>query len=184
MRIEETSLPGVLQIEPKVFGDERGFFLETWNARRYADAGLDINFVQDNLSRSRRGTLRGLHYQDPNPQGKLVWVLEGEVFEQQLVAIGLGELVGSPSFGRWVGAELSAENKRQMFVPEGFAHGFVVTSETALFHYKCTDFYAPQHERALRWNDPDLAIDWPLEGDPILSEKDANAPLLRELTGG
>lgn len=170
----QTDLPGVLVFEPDVFGDARGFFMESFNARRYIDAGLpdDLAFVQDNLSRSARGVLRGLHFQHPNPQGKLVGVLEGEVFD---VAVDIR--VGSPTFGRWTGATLSAGNKRQLWVPPDFAHGFVVTSESALFFYKCTDYYSPEDEGSILWNDPSIEIEWPVEA-PALSEKDAAAPTL------
>lgn len=174
MKIESTALPGVLLIEPDVFGDARGFFLETWNRRRYRDAGLDQEFVQDNMSLSRKGILRGLHFQNPNPQGKLVQVLQGEVFD---VAVDIR--VGSPTFGRWFGALLSGENHRQLYVPDGFAHGFCVLSETALFSYKCTDFYNPGAEYSLRWDDPDLGITWPIE-NPILSAKDQSARYLKD----
>ena len=172
MKVLETELPGVLVVEPYVFGDERGFFLETWNQARYEDAGLPGNFVQDNLSFSSRGVLRGLHFQNPHPQGKLVHVLQGEVFD---VAVDIR--VGSPTFGRWVGVSLSSENKRQLWVPEGFAHGFVVTSEKALFSYKCTDFYHREAEAGVVWNDPDIGIDWPI-ANPTLSDKDRAAPRL------
>ena len=176
MTVIETSLSGVLLIEPRVFGDARGFFCETYQAERYAAAGIAARFVQDNVSRSGRGTLRGLHFQaPPHAQAKLVSCLDGAVFD---VAVDLR--VGSPTFGRWTGAELSADNMRQMFVPEGFAHGFVVTSETALFSYKCSDVYAPEVEGAIVWNDPDLAIDWPVS-DPILSARDAAAPAFAAL---
>jgi dTDP-4-dehydrorhamnose 3,5-epimerase len=158
VNIIETDLPDVLIIEPKVFGDDRGFFMETWNRERYAEAGIPTEFVQDNLSFSRKGVLRGLHFQDPNPQGKLVSVLQGEVFD---VAVDVKR--DSPTFGKWVGVNLSFENKRQLYVPEGFAHGFCVTSEFALFSYKCTDSYSPKKERILMWNDPDVGIDWPLK---------------------
>lgn len=170
MHLTQTAVPDVLLIEPRVFGDARGFFMETWNARTFAEAGLDLQFVQDNHSRSAAGTLRGLHYQIRQPQGKLVRVTVGEVFD---VAVDLRR--GSASFGRWVGERLSAENKRMLWVPPGFAHGFLVLSEAAEFQYKCTDFYAPEHERCIRWDDPDLAIDWPLPGgrEPLVSEKDA-----------
>jgi dTDP-4-dehydrorhamnose 3,5-epimerase len=166
MNIEATCLPGVLLIKPEVFGDARGFFLESWNRRRYAEAGLDRDFVQDNLSFSRRGILRGLHFQNPGPQGKLVQVLRGEVFD---VAVDIR--VGSPSFGQWYGTVLSEENHHQLYVPENFAHGFCVTSETALFAYKCTDFYRPANEHSLLWNDPDIGIAWPIDS-PELSAKD------------
>ena len=171
MNVIATDLPGVLIIEPQVFGDERGFFYESFNAKAFKDAtGIDTPFVQDNHSRSLKGVLRGLHYQWPNPQGKLVSVLEGEV---QDVAVDIRS--GSPSFGHWVGVELSEENQRQFWVPPGFAHGFIVLSDSADFLYKATDYYAPEHERCIAWNDPDLAIDWQLPADlsPSLSAKDA-----------
>lgn len=171
MTVIETPLAGVLLIEPRVFGDARGFFCETYQAARYAEAGIAARFVQDNVSRSGRGTLRGLHFQaPPHAQAKLVSVLDGAVFD---VAVDLR--AGSPTVGQWFGADLSAGNMRQMFVPEGFAHGFVVTSETALFSYKCSGVYAPHAEGSIRWDDPDLAIGWPV-ADPVLSAKDANAP--------
>jgi dTDP-4-dehydrorhamnose 3,5-epimerase len=166
MNLIETTLPGVVIIEPKVFGDERGYFLETWNQARYEAAGLPEAFVQDNLSFSRRGVLRGLHFQNPHAQGKLVYVLQGEVFD---VAVDIR--LGSPTFGQWVAERLSADNKRQFYIPPGYAHGFCVTSETALFAYKCTDLYQPQAEGSILWNDPDLAIPWPVS-DPELSAKD------------
>ena len=175
MNILPTEISGPLIVEPDVFGDARGFFLETWNHRRYSELGLPDQFVQDNLSFSRRGTLRGLHFQNPNPQGKLVFVLAGEVFD-----VAVDVRTDSPTFGRWVGVTLSAENKRQFWVPAGFAHGFCVTSETALFAYKCTDFYNPQSDGGVRWNDPELAIAWPV-AEPILSGKDAQAPLLKDV---
>jgi len=163
-----TELPEVLILEPKVFGDERGFFYESFNARAFAEAtGLTCQFVQDNHSRSQRGVLRGLHYQIQQAQGKLVRVTAGEVFD---VAVDIRR--SSPNFGRWVGVHLSAENKRQLWVPEGFAHGFAVLSEDAEFLYKTTDYYAPTHERCIRWDDPELAIDWPLADAPQLSAKD------------
>jgi dTDP-4-dehydrorhamnose 3,5-epimerase len=175
MNVLRCELAGLLVLEPKVFGDARGFFLETWNRRRYQEAGLDADFVQDNLSFSRQGTLRGLHAQNPNPQGKLLQVLQGEVFD---VAVDLRR--SSPSFGKWHGVVLSAENKRQFYVPPGFGHGFAVLSETALFHYKCTELYSPKDELSIRWDDPDLGIQWPLK-QPLLSERDAKAPWLREV---
>lgn len=174
MLIHTTNLPGVVIIEPRVFGDERGFFMETWNQARYAEAGLPERFVQDNLSFSRHGVLRGLHFQNPNGQGKLVSVLQGEVFD---VAVDIR--LGSPTFGQVASVRLSAENKRQFYIPPGFAHGFCVTSETALFAYKCTEFYEPKAEASLRWNDPALAIAWPIE-QPELSAKDAAAPTLAD----
>lgn len=169
MKVIPTALPEVLILEPQVFGDERGFFYESFNARRFTElAGVQRDFVQDNHSRSQRGVLRGLHYQLQQAQGKLVRVSAGEVYD---VAVDVRR--SSPTFGRWVGAHLSAENKRQMWIPEGFAHGFLVLSEFAEFLYKTTDYYAPAHERCIRWDDPALAIDWPLDGlAPQLSAKD------------
>ena len=175
MRITETELAGVLLVEPDVYGDARGYFLETWSRARYAAAGLDVDFVQDNLSLSRRGALRGLHFQNPQAQGKLVCVVSGEVYD-----VAVDVRAGSATFGRWVGVTLSGEDKRQLYVPPGFAHGFCVTSETALFAYKCTRPYSPAAERGVRWDDPDLGIDWPLS-DPLLSEKDRTAPRLRDV---
>jgi len=175
MHIKETTLPGVRLIEPKVFGDERGFFMETWNAARYAEIGLPERFVQDNLSFSRRGVLRGLHYQHPNAQGKLVYVLQGEVFD---VAVDIR--VGSPTFGQTAVAILSSENKRQFYIPPGFAHGFCVTSETALFAYKCTELYDPKAENSILWNDPAIAIAWPVDA-PELSAKDRAALTLMDV---
>ncbi len=175
MIIEQTRLPGVLVCKPRVYQDSRGFFMELWNERVYAEYGLDLRFVQGNLSYSRRGVLRGLHYQNPDPQGKLVSVLEGEVFD---VAVDIR--AGSPTFGEWFGLTLSAENRHQVYIPPGFAHGFVVTGETALFCYGCTNFYSPEGDGSIRWDDPDLGIPWPVEA-PLLSEKDAAAPLLHEV---
>lgn len=174
MQVVQTSIPEVLIFEPKVFGDDRGFFFESFNQRLFAQAtGRSPDFVQDNHSKSARNVLRGLHYQIRQPQGKLVRVTAGEVFD---VAVDLRR--ASPTFGQWVGARLSADNKRQLWVPEGFAHGFLVLSESAEFLYKTTDFYAPEHERCLRWDDPALAIEWPLQGAPILSAKDAQGQTL------
>jgi dTDP-4-dehydrorhamnose 3,5-epimerase len=175
MNIRTCKLAGLLIIEPEVFGDRRGFFCEIWNQRRYREAGIAGDFVQDNVSFSSRGTLRGLHCQNPKPQGKLLQVLQGQVFD---VAVDLRR--SSSTFGRWHGLVLSAENKQQFYIPAGFAHGFLVMSETALFHYKCTDFYSPDDELAIHWGDPDLAIEWPIN-DPVLSAKDAHAPRLRDL---
>jgi dTDP-4-dehydrorhamnose 3,5-epimerase len=177
MKATPTELSDVLVLEPKVFGDERGFFMETWQRRTFAELGIDHDFVQDNHSRSARGILRGLHYQIRQPQGKLVRVTAGEVFD---VAVDLRR--SSPTFGRWVGVTLSAENHQMLWVPPGFAHGFYVTSASADFQYKCTDYYAPEHERAVRWDDPSLAIAWPVpRGEiPQLSAKDAAAPGLPE----
>lgn len=174
MKITPTTIPDVLIIEPKVFGDERGFFLESFNQRAFSQAtGLDVQFVQDNHSRSARGVLRGLHYQLQQPQGKLVRVVQGEVFD---VAVDLRR--SSPTFGQWVGETLSADNKRQLWIPQGFAHGFVVLSETAEFLYKTTDYYAPAHERCIAWNDPAIGIVWPQGLQPQLSAKDqAGLPL-------
>jgi dTDP-4-dehydrorhamnose 3,5-epimerase len=168
-----TELPGVLILEPQIFADARGWFVETWSRKRYEQAGINLPFVQDNISFSRRAILRGLHYQYPNPQGKLVQVLSGEVLD---VAVDIR--AGSPTFGRWIGAALSAGNHRQMYVPPGFAHGFCVTSETAIFSYKCTDYYNPSAEGGILFSDPDIGIDWPVE-TPVLSEKDSKYPRLR-----
>jgi dTDP-4-dehydrorhamnose 3,5-epimerase len=175
MNVIETRLPGVLIVEPKVFGDERGFFMETWHQDRYEEAGLPKRFVQDNLSYSRYGVLRGLHFQNPDQQGKLVYVLQGEAYD---VAVDIR--VGSPTFGEWTAVTLSSENKRQFYVPEGFAHGFLVTSDAALFTYKCTAKYNAKAEAAVLWDDPDIGIEWPIEA-PVLSEKDGNAPPLIEM---
>ena len=175
MIITPTALPDVLLIEPKVFGDARGFFFESYNRRAFAEAaGLDVDFVQDNHSRSAQGVLRGLHYQIQQPQGKLVRVVAGAVFD---VAVDIRK--ASPTFGQWVGIELSAENKKMVWVPPGFAHGFLVLSEVAEFLYKTTDYYAPSHERTIAWNDPDIGIAWPLAGAPLLSAKDQAAVELK-----
>lgn len=169
MKVIATAIPDVLVLEPKVFGDARGFFFESYNQRAFADAtGLNPSFVQDNHSRSARGVLRGLHYQIRQSQGKLVRVVAGEVFD---VAVDLRK--SSPTFGRWAGEFLSADNKRMMWVPEGFAHGFMVVSEYAEFLYKTTDYYAPEYERCIRWDDPAIGVQWPLESQPLLSAKDA-----------
>jgi dTDP-4-dehydrorhamnose 3,5-epimerase len=176
MKAIATTIPEVLILEPKVFGDERGFFYESFNARTFAEAtGLQRDFVQDNHSRSQRGVLRGLHYQVEQAQGKLVRVTLGEVLD---VAVDIRR--SSPTFGHWVGVRLSAENKRQLWVPEGFAHGFVVLSDYAEFLYKTTDYYAPAHERCIRWDDPTLAIDWQYDGVPQLSAKDQAGLSLQE----
>ena len=174
MQVEQTSLPGVLLITPRVFQDERGFFVETYHRERYAAHGIDAEFVQDNHSRSCRGTLRGLHYQIAHAQGKLVRVLRGEVFD---VAVDLRR--ASPHFGRWIGNRLSEANHLQMYIPPGFAHGFCVLSDSADVVYKCTDHYRPEHERTLAWNDPDVAIEWPIE-EPILSPKDQSGMRLAD----
>lgn len=168
-------LPEVLLIEPQVFGDERGFFKETFHAQRYADAGMRLPFVQDNVSRSGHGILRGLHLQNPHAQGKLVYVLEGEVFD-----VAVDVRVGSPTFGKWVGVTLSAQNHRQLYIPPGFAHGFCVTSESALFVYKCTDLYHPECEVGIAYDDPDLGIGWPI-AEPILGAKDRNNQRLAQI---
>ncbi|GLR14211.1 dTDP-4-dehydrorhamnose 3,5-epimerase [Chitinimonas prasina] len=176
MQAIRTALPDVVILEPKVFGDERGFFYESFNARLFRElTGSDVEFVQDNHSKSVRGVLRGLHYQLQQAQGKLVRVASGEVLD---VAVDIRK--SSPTFGQWVGVRLSAENKRQLWVPAGFAHGFVVLSETAEFLYKTTDYYAPAHERCIAWNDPALAIDWEFDGEPQLSGKDQQGKLLAD----
>ena len=177
MQIQSTSLADVLIIEPRVFGDDRGFFYESFNAQRFAEqTGVTAQFVQDNHSKSARNVLRGLHYQIQHSQGKLVRVVSGEVFD---VAVDLRKR--SPTFGQWFGIVLSAENKRQLWIPEGFAHGFMVTSESAEFLYKTTDYYAPEYERSILWNDPAIGIDWPLHGkEPLLSNKDKVGKLLSE----
>lgn len=168
MKVTPTAIPDVLVIEPKVFGDTRGFFLESFNQRAFNEAtGLNLNFVQDNHSRSAKGVLRGLHYQVQQPQGKLVRVVRGAVFD---VAVDIRK--GSPTFGKWEGTVLSEENHKQLWVPPGFAHGFLVTSDSADFLYKTTDYYAPEHERCLAWNDPTIGIQWPLDAAPQLSAKD------------
>ena len=175
MSFVATEIPGVVLVEPRVHGDERGFFLETWHVERYREAGIAAAFVQDNHYYSRRGILRGLHGQSPHAQGKLMRVIEGEIWD---VAVDVRR--GSPSYGRWVGFQLSAKNFRQLYVPPGLVHGFCVTSEVAQVEYKCTDFYYPEAEFGVAWNDPELAIEWPLR-DPILSEKDKSAPRLRDV---
>ncbi len=176
MKVTPTELPDVLLIEPRIHGDSRGWFVESWQRERYREAGVDADFVQDNQSFSTRGTLRGLHIQNPHGQGKLVQVIQGAVFD---VAVDVRR--GSPHFGRWTGAHLTAENKHQLWVPAGFLHGFLVLSETALFSYKCTDLYHPEAELSVRWDDPDIGIDWPLDGPPTLSAKDREAPYLKDL---
>lgn len=170
MQIVDTAIDGVKILEPKVFGDERGFFLESWNQQVFADNALPTHFVQDNHSRSAQGVLRGLHYQIKNPQGKLVRVTSGEVFD---VAVDMRQ--SSPQFGQWVGVLLSASNHRQLWVPPGFAHGFYVVSESADFQYKCTDYYSPEYERSLAWNDPTVGVEWPIINgtEPVLAAKDA-----------
>lgn len=176
MKVTKTAIPEVLIVEPKVFGDERGFFFESFNQKVWLEnTGVTRTFVQDNHSRSVKGVLRGLHYQIEQAQGKLVRVVAGEVYD---VAVDIRKT--SPNFGKWVGVHLSEQNKKQLWVPEGFAHGFVVLSETAEFLYRTTDYYAPEHERCIIWNDPDLAIHWPLETQPKLSDKDAVGSLFKD----
>jgi len=176
MNIVTTSIEGILIIEPEVFKDSRGFFMETYNRNRYMKAGIDTVFVQDNLSYSVKGTVRGLHFQVRNPQAKLVQIISGEIFD---VVVDIRQ--GSATFGKWTGFHLSDRNKRQLFVPQGFAHGFCVLSETAHFLYKCSDFYAPDDEGGIIWSDPAIGIDWPVK-DPIISEKDKQYPYLYDLT--
>ena len=176
MKVTPTAIPDVLIIEPKVFGDERGFFFESFNQKAFNEAtGLDVNFVQDNHSRSAKGVLRGLHYQVQQPQGKLVRVVRGVVFD---VAVDIRK--DSPTFGKWAGTELSEDNHRQLWIPPGFAHGFLVLSDSADFLYKTTDYYAPQHERCIAWNDPSIAIEWPKGVQPLLSAKDESGKRLAE----
>lgn len=176
MKVTQTSIPDLLIIEPKVFGDERGFFFESFNRRKFAElVGRDVDFVQDNHSRSAKGVLRGLHYQIQHPQGKLVRVVQGTVLD---VAVDIRK--SSPTFGQHVALELTAENKRMFWMPEGFAHGFVVLSDTAEFLYKTTDYWYPEHERSILWNDPALKIDWKLQASPSLSAKDAQGKILAE----
>jgi dTDP-4-dehydrorhamnose 3,5-epimerase len=176
MKVSSLAIPEVLLIEPTVYGDERGFFFESFNQARFNEAvGAEVSFVQDNHSKSAKDVLRGLHYQIKQAQGKLVRVVEGEVFD---VSVDLRR--SSPTFGQWVGEILSAENRRQLYIPPGFAHGFVVLSETAQFLYKTTDFYSPQHERAIIWNDPTVNVAWPIETAPTLSSKDGQAPLMKD----
>ena len=174
-KFTKTEIEGVYIIEPKVFGDNRGYFMETYNEQEFKNNRLDYNFVQDNQSKSKKGVLRGLHFQKTHPQAKLVRVLEGEVFD---VAVDLRK--GSKTYGKWVGVILSEENKKQFMIPRGFAHGFVVLSETAVFAYKCDDFYHPEDEGGIMWNDPDINIEWPYKGELLLSEKDKVHPLLKE----
>jgi len=175
VNVIETKIPGILIIEPRAFGDARGFFMETWRQERYEAMGIKGNFVQDNLSFSSKGVLRGLHYQHPHSQGKLVSVVQGEVFD---VAVDIR--YGSPTFGQWVGVVLSGDNHRQLWIPEGFAHGFCVLSDTAYFTYKCTDVYTPSAEGGIIWNDPDIGIDWPVN-DVSLSDKDKIYPGLKDI---
>jgi len=178
MRIVKTSLAGVLVIEPQVFDDKRGFFMETYHQKRYGESGIDKIFVQDNLSYSVQGTLRGLHYQHPHGQAKLVQVIMGKIFD---VAVDIR--LGSPTFGRWTGVYLSDENKCQLYIPEGFAHGFCVVSEKVVFTYKCSDFYTPESERGILWSDPRIAVDWHIK-TPLLSDKDGKYPCLKDVAEG
>lgn len=173
MKVIPTTLQGLTLLEPAVFGDDRGFFFESWNAERFAAQGLPSTFVQSNVSSSSKGVLRGLHYQWPRPQGKLVTVLQGEVYD---VAVDIRH--GSPTFGQWEAVILSGENRRQLWIPPGFAHGFAVLSDTALFHYLCTDVYVKEADAGIRWNDADIAVDWPIS-QPLLSAKDEQAPFLK-----
>ena len=175
MKVEATKIPGLLVIEPAVHGDERGFFMESYSRDRYAEAGLPRDFVQDNLSLSAKGILRGLHLQHPDDQGKLCSVLEGEVFD-----VAVDVRLGSPTFAQWVGVTLSSENKRQFYIPPGFAHGFCVVSERAMVSYKCTDFYSAPNELGVAWDDPEIGIDWPISS-PQLSGKDRENPMLRDI---
>lgn len=178
MKVTPTALPEVLLIEPRVFGDARGLFFESFNAERYASAGIPGTFVQDNVSRSTRGVLRGLHFQHPHAQGKLVSVARGEVFD-----VAVDVRVNSPTYRKWAGARLSDDNKHQLYIPAGFAHGFLVLSEDVLFVYKCTDYYHPETERTIRWNDPAIGITWPIR-DVTLSDRDRSAPLLAAIDPG
>jgi dTDP-4-dehydrorhamnose 3,5-epimerase len=173
MKINTIELEGVFIIEPDVFTDARGFFMETYHQKRYREMGIDVTFVQDNLSFSRQWTLRGLHFQHPRAQAKLVQVIQGEVLD---VIVDIRS--GSPTFGRWAGIRLSDQNKKQLFVPENFAHGYCVLSDTAIFTYKCSEFYSPECEKGIRWSDPDIGIEWPIQ-DPVLSDKDSRYPVLK-----
>lgn len=178
MKLIETNLPGVVVVVPDVMKDERGFFLESYNANKYEKLGITTRFVQDNHSRSVKGTLRGLHFQNPKGQGKLVRVIQGEVFD-----VAVDVRAGSPTFKKWFGTILNDQNMHQMYIPAGFAHGFVVLSDTAEFEYKCTEFYAPECEMGIAWNDPDIAIDWPVK-TPLLSAKDKSYPPLSQIPAG
>lgn len=177
VKFEATNLPGVVRVVPTVHRDSRGFFIETWQSRSFAEGGIDAEFVQENFSHSSKGTLRGLHYQIRQPQGRLVRVVQGAVFD---VTVDIRK--SSPGFGQWTGEILSAENRHQLWIPPGFAHGFLVLTETAGFEYNCTDYYAPQHDRSIRWNDPEIGIDWPIDDGQTVqtSEKDAAAPFLKD----
>ena len=176
MEVVKTPIEGVLLIKPKIFGDNRGYFVETWQKKRYEEAGIDLPFVQDNHSKSTKGILRGLHFQKNHPQGKLVMVSLGEVFD---VAVDIRK--DSPTFGRWFGAILSDKNRHQLWIPPGMAHGFVVLSDVAHFHYKCTDYYHPDDEGSIKWDDPEIGIDWPIDFEPLLSPKDGVAHSFNDL---
>ncbi|MGV8906628.1 MAG: dTDP-4-dehydrorhamnose 3,5-epimerase [Acetobacterium sp.] len=178
INVIKTKIDGLVIIEPSVFGDERGYFMETYNEEEFHEVGLTMKFVQDNESKSSKGVLRGLHFQRKFSQGKLVRVTQGEVFD-----VGVDLRQGSPTYGQWAGALLTQENKTMFYVPEGFAHGFLVLSEEAVFNYKCTNLYAPEYDGGIRWNDPDIGVEWPLEGivKPLLSEKDTKLPFLSEI---
>ncbi len=176
MEVVKTPIEGVLLIKPKIFGDNRGYFVETWQKKRYEEAGIDLPFVQDNHSKSTKGILRGLHFQKNHPQGKLVMVSLGEVFD---VAVDIRK--DSPTFGRWFGAILSDKNQHQLWIPPGMAHGFVVLSDVAHFHYKCTDYYHPDDEGSIKWDDPEVGIDWPIDFEPLLSPKDGVAHSFNDL---
>jgi dTDP-4-dehydrorhamnose 3,5-epimerase len=176
MRVIESKLPGILIIEPKVMGDPRGFFMESYHELRYRECGIGTKFVQHNISKSMGNVLRGLHFQNPNPQGKLIEVLWGQVYD---VAVDIR--LHSPTFGKWLGVTLSSENKRQVYIPPDYAHGLLVTGEGAILSYKCTDYYHPESESAIAWNDPTIAIDWPTTVPPVLSEKDRTSPTLLEM---
>jgi len=176
INVIRTSIDGLLIIEPTVFSDDRGYFMETYNQHAFTDAGLNMTFVQDNQSMSKKGVLRGLHLQTQFPQGKLVRVISGEVYD-----VGVDLRCGSPTYGQYFGTILSGENKRMLYIPEGFAHGFLVLSDEAVFTYKCTELYHPEFEAGIAWNDPDIGVDWPLDGiEPVLSEKDKKLPFLKE----
>ena len=175
MKINKIELEGVFIIEPDVFADARGFFMETYHQNRYREMGIDVTFVQDNLSFSRQGTLRGLHFQYPRAQAKLVQVIQGKVLD---VIVDIRR--GSPTFGRWAGIRLSDQNQKQLFVPENFAHGYCVLSDTAIFTYKCSEFYSPEFEKGFCWSDPDIGIEWPIK-DPVLSDKDSRYPVLKHI---
>lgn len=183
MKVERLAIEDVILVEPKVHGDHRGFFVETFQVARYREAGIGVapdgsplDFVQDNMAKSSKGILRGLHLQEPHAQGKLVSCVEGEVFD-----VAVDVRVGSPTFGKWAGAHLDAESHRQLWVPPGFAHGYVVLSDSAIFAYKCTDLYHPETELSVRWDDPNVGVEWPMEGEPVLSDKDRSAPLLADI---